>query len=429
MTVRSHLALLPRDGFFCKDRRGWHTSTPGRGHALEWPWPSTILGALRTASGRATESGRALTDAEWQEHARGVSLRRLLALRRQVVRAAPWGREHRVWPAPADALWLEGKTDGRRLQVLLPQPSPTSVVALGRRSRIAPQVAAETFDRAREALWWPRVADQAKPLPAPRWWSEANFVAWLAAHRAAIDVSASRWAEKPLRRVQVRVGIDPDTFTATESVLFSHDVIETLDRLDAPAGAAEWAIGAEVELPAAFGASLLRLGSDSRVAHVESLSEDVFAAPPRLIDAFHNRGGGRKGLRLVVVTPAKFQNGWLPSGFTVRDGGFCGQLGSGISGDLRLRAAFVPRPLHVSGWNVVGGGNVLGGKRAGGAPKETSRMVPAGAVFFFERLDGRSFDGEDARKLWLAALGARTDEGFGRVVPGIWDLSEQGPRE
>jgi CRISPR-associated protein Cmr3 len=129
-----------------------------------------------------------------------------------------------------------------------------------------------------------------------------------------------------------------------------------------------------------------------------------------------------------VVTPAKFQNGWLPSGFDVHGGEFCGQLRS-ISGEFRLRAAFVPRPLHVSGWNMVGGGNVRGGKRAGGAPKETSRMVPPGAVYFFDHLHGRPFDGEDARKLWLAALGGRTDEGFGRVVPGIWDPSERGPKE
>ena len=429
MTVRSHLAVLPRDGFFCKDGRGWHTSTSGRGHALDWPWPSTVLGALRTASGRATENGRALTGPEWQEHAKSVSLHRLLALRRQVVGTGPWGPEHRVWPAPVDALWLEGTAGGRSLNALRPQPSASGVRTLGRRSRISAQAAAEVFDQARETLWWPRVEDQAKPLASPRWWSETDFIAWLAGETARTDGSMWRWAEKPLRRVQARVGIDPETFTATESVLFSHDVIETVDRLDASRRAAEWAIGAEVELPTAFGASILRLGSDSRLAHLEALSEHVFAAPTRLIEAFQNGGSGHKGLRLVVVTPARFQNGWLPSGFNVHDGEFRGQLGGGISGELRLRAAFVPRPLHVSGWNMVGGGNVRGGKRPGGAPKETSRMVQAGAVYFFERLDGRPFDGEDARKLWLAALGARTDEGFGRVVPGVWDPSQHGARE
>src|SRR5262245_61474580 len=102
MTVRSHLPVLPRGGFFWKGGRGWHTSTSGRGHALDWPWPSTVLGAVRTASGRTMENERALTGPEWQAHARSVSLHRMLALRRQVVEAEPWCPKHRLWPAPAD---------------------------------------------------------------------------------------------------------------------------------------------------------------------------------------------------------------------------------------------------------------------------------------------------------------------------------------
>ena len=36
-TTTKHLALVPRDGFFAKDGRGWHTSVSGRGHGLDWP--------------------------------------------------------------------------------------------------------------------------------------------------------------------------------------------------------------------------------------------------------------------------------------------------------------------------------------------------------------------------------------------------------
>ena len=156
------------------------------------------------------------------------------------------------------------------------------------------------------------------------------------------------------------------------------------------------------------------------------VDKTIFEAPEKLLDAFE---GGSKGLRLVVVTPAKFQKGWLPSGFVADGGKFLGQLRGIPSSDVELRAAFVPRALHVSGWNLVGGGHSRGKPSEGGAPKETSRLVPPGAVFFFERVDGRLFDRDDAHKLWLAALGGRTDEGFGRVVPGIWDPKEQGPKE
>ena len=85
----------------------------------------------------------------------------------------------------------------------------------------------------------------------------------------------------------------------------------------------------------------------------------------------------------------------------------------GISGELILRAAFVPRPVHISGWDM-----------ASGAPKATDRMVPPGAVYFFERADGTGFTAADAEALWLSALGGRQAEGFGRVVPGTWDREE-----
>ena len=277
MTVTSHIALLPRDGFFCKDGRGWHTSTSGRGHALDWPWPSTVHGALRTASGREREAadGRALTASEWQGHAKGVSLHRLLALRRPVIGAAAWEQKHRVWPVPVDALWLEEEQKreetavraAQRIEFLDPRPrsSFVTVTTLGRK--------VDAADDAREALWWPTVGDAAKPLPRPRWWREDQFVAWLAGPSGKPAPETPKWGRAPLRRVQVRVGIDEKTFTAADSVLFSHDVIETMDRLDKPEQAAEWAIGAEVGLPDEFkdglDAGLVRLGSDSRLAYVE----------------------------------------------------------------------------------------------------------------------------------------------------------------
>ena len=37
-------ALLPRDGLFCKDGRGWNTSSVGRSHGHPWPPPSTLRG-------------------------------------------------------------------------------------------------------------------------------------------------------------------------------------------------------------------------------------------------------------------------------------------------------------------------------------------------------------------------------------------------
>jgi CRISPR type III-B/RAMP module-associated protein Cmr3 len=105
----------------------------------------------------------------------------------------------------------------------------------------------------------------------------------------------------------------------------------------------------------------------------------------------------------------------LPDGFEDNRGTYSGRL-PGIDHDVILRAAFIPRPTHVSGWDM-----------AANAPKPTSRMVAPGAVYFFERTDGKPFGEADARSLWLASLGTRTEEGFGRVVPGVWSPARSTP--
>src|SRR5690606_11677253 len=115
----------------------------------------------------------------------------------------------------------------------------------------------------------------------------------------------------------------------------------------------------------------------------------------RLLEAFRS---GSAGLRLVAVSPLCFDRGWVPDGLVSRNGEYRGEL---AGHEVVLRAAFVPRPIHVSSWVM-----------AEGKPKPTSRMVPPGAVYFIERADGKRFGEAAAGKLWLAALGVRTDEGF-----------------
>jgi CRISPR-associated protein Cmr3 len=390
MTTPTYLALLPRDGLFCKDGRGWYTSASGRGHGLDWPWPSTILGALRTAWGRTAEavSGKLFDHRTWLEETAAVQLGRMLTLRRPP--DTDWNTTHLVWPVPLDALWLAGRPEVCRLQ-----PLPSHVPTLGRDD-----------DAARETLWRPALEEAGKPLPSPRWWRQDDFVAWLTGQ----PVSAQKPFPATARRVQTRVGIRPETLTTDDGLLFSHDVLETLELH------AEWAIGVEVTLPGGAVDAVATLGSDSRLVRIETLPETLFAPPARLLETFQ---AGSRGLRIIAVTPLAFARGWLPDGFEQHDGQYVGRL-PGLPHDLVLRAAFVPRPLHVSGWNRA----AHSGK---GAPKPTARMVAPGAVYFFERVDEQPFDAAHARSLWLAALGARTEEGFGRVVPGIWHPTPKTP--
>lgn len=378
MSQYTRIALLPRDGFFCKDGRGWHTSASGRGHGLEWPWPSTLLGALRTAWGRREETvcGRALRPDEWRSLTADIKLRHTFALRRSL--GAAWAQAHRIWPVPLDALWLEGIPHVQRLD-----PEPPQTPTLGRDE-----------DESREALWRPILSESFKPRPRPIWWPDTCFTAWLCEEN--LDVVEPI---RPSRRTQTHVGLMPEELTADEGVLFSHDVFETMERQ------AEWAIAAEVTCSPSSLSKLVTLGSDSRLARLEELPHQLFEPPRVLRQAFAQ---GSPGLRLIVVTPTSFAQGWLPDGFAAHGNEYRGRL-PGFDCELLLRAAFVTRPVHISGWDIVAG-----------APKPSSRMVSAGAVYFFHRTDGRPFKEQDCDSFWLRSLGSRTEEGFGRVVPAIW---------
>lgn len=134
--------------------------------------------------------------------------------------------------------------------------------------------------------------------------------------------------------------------SADERVLFSHDVVETLG----PGTA--WAIGADVALPDCALSGVATLGSDSRLARVESLSAALFDPTAQLLEAFRLWS---QRLRVIAVSPLWFVKGWLPDGLEVNGGTYGGRL-PGIEHDVT--------PAN--------------------APKPTSRMVAPGAVYFSE---------------------------------------------
>lgn len=389
-TTRTHLALVPRDGFFAKDGRDWHTSASGRGHGLDWPWPSTVLGALRSLWGRGEEmrSNTTFTPDDWRSRTQSIRLGRTLVLRRKP--GATWGVEDAKWPVPLDAVWLE-----RRTEVHCLDPEVPTAPTLGRDD-----------DDAREGLWRPALNHSSKPIIPPRWWSSGECTSWL----TGTSVSTRSERLVTTRRVQVHVRIRPQELTSDDGGLFSHDVVETIDR------DGEWALGVEVTLPQGDLPGVATLGSDSRLARVDALPTSLFEPPGPVLEAFRTPS---PRLRLVAVSPLCFEQGWLPDGLVNTNGEYRGQL-AGVEHEVILRAAFVSRPIHISGWDMAANS----GK---GAPKPTSRMVPPGAVYFFERSDGKPFGETDAEALWLVALGRRTNEGFGRVVPGVWRPVRQNP--
>lgn len=381
-----HLALLPRDGWFCKDGRGWYTSENGRSGSLPWPPPATLRGALRGAFGRAIieQTGEPLEPADWEARSRGVGIRRIVTLHRDG--AEPFATEHRRWPVPMDAVHLREETE---VHCLVPRRRGEQVGTLGA-SDHAPI----------EALAWPSMP-RGKPAAGPVFWTDAEMCAWLRGE--TVQKREPRDTERtPVRRTDIHLAVDPGTLAAVPSMLHSSEITEGLSRTG------EWGVALEVDLPEeapAVARGPLHVGGRRRIADVETIGASLFAAPAGLCKP------GR-GLRLVLVTPAEFDQGWLPDGFAVDT--LTGSL-PGVTGAVVLRAALVPRPMALSTWDIVAR-----------APRKTRRMVAPGSVYFFEKRDGTTFTEAEIRGLWMARLGRDRDEGLGLVLPGTWDLPNVG---
>jgi len=386
MTITSHLAFYSRDGFFCKDGRGWYGAGGGSGHGLEWPWPSTLRGAVRTLWGRAHEA--IIGQKGWLAATSSIVLGPTLAM----WRARGADTLERRWPTPADVEYVQ-ISDSTPSHVRYLCPTPGSVATLGRND-----------DPARERLWIAPPIDRGKPGARPRWWTEAELIAWLAGIPVSAEPAVA--AGRPVRRRVTRAAVVPATQTVVDGALFSHDVVETVE----PDG--EWAIAARVTSPDAKFATTATLGSDRRLTRLDTLDRAAFDPPPALTTA---SAAGSLGLRLLVVTPAIFARGWLPDGLVAEGDEYRGQL-EGIAPEVVLRAAIAPRPVAISGWDM-----------AASAPRATDLAVAPGSVYFLQRADGSGFTADDVRGLWLAKLGRRTEDGFGRVLAAPWTTAALSP--
>lgn len=380
------LGLIPRDGFFVKDGRGWTTSDLRRSRSAAWPAPSVCRGALRSAWGRRRlDMGHPV---DWLHDTDHVRL--------QVVLPARWSAQGGVtlwWPCPADALL---GVDGRWRTL---SPGPPKFPWVGRRGT-------DAFTAALEGMWPARIEGGAEKLgPQPLWLESAAFFGWL---EDTLPPRSDGQFRGPLdRRLEVRVALDSATGTALDEMLYSLDIVETLDATGDSWG---MAVIGTCESP-----DLLRgpvhVGGKRRIGFLEGLPGESFHLPATLSARFSR---GTEGLRVVTVTPVEFERGWLPDGFRpADDGGFVGTLFDG-GPKLRLRSAIVGRPSEISGFDM-----------ARRRPKTTRRCVPPGSVYYFTREDGGAFDQTTAENLWLRQIGRATADGFGCVVPGAWEPREE----
>ncbi|MBI5136857.1 MAG: type III-B CRISPR module-associated protein Cmr3 [Nitrospirae bacterium] len=343
-----------------------------------FPLPSTVAGSLRAAHADSTlqdfreNRGQILS---WASHG---------ALPAEIVGDSI----HPLFPRPADAVYLS--SDG---ETFLKRLSP------------ADHGGNEGCDL--DGLT-PVFLDKdapSKPKDGPAWWTEDAMERWLSGETP--DLAALGPMAPPID-LRSHVALEPSTLSASTGKLFQSAGPDFESRRNKPVsdltqrGWTKGRYGLLARFANPVEPTLLRLGGEGRLAHVSQRD-----AWPQLPDSLRDALNTATHIRMLMATPALFTKGWRP-----------GWLGDDLTGTvpgtsglvLRLKAAAVDRWRAISGWDMVAR-----------KPKAVRRMVPAGAVYWFEVVKPAANWADD---LWLAPISdAEHDrkDGFGLVLPGIWN--------
>lgn len=379
--------IEPRDPVIFRDGRPFNASPGARATTLAHPFPSTIVGAARTRSGRKTDGKFDETRIQdlLAEELRGPLLVRLDGSQSII----DW-----LFPVPADALLLRPETADSHTARLIPVT-------------VLDSPAGAYTDLAGLKLVGTVGVEKGKPLPqAPTYWNRSQFETWLSApmRNDSLDLTAtSSWGPTSESRIHVSMG---EYQTAEDGALFQTTGLRftTLDRPDTDgtpklAGIKHFALALDTSAKLTAGVDFL--GGERRAVrwHSPQPAETLPTCPPQIRQAIK----ASKHCRLVLLTPGLFKDGYQPS--WIRDA---------IPGvGAQIEAAAVHRYQTVSGWDFEHQ-----------RPKPTRRLAPAGSVYFL-KLDGN--DGTIEKfidTIWMHNVSDDPQDrldGFGLAMLGVWD--------
>lgn len=398
--------IEPRDPLVARDGRpaqvGGHLTT------LPFPFPSLLAGAVRTRLGASTD-GQFLLRGAALEELKGIAVDGplLAAIEDQEdgdekPAVADW-----LPPAPRDALLLADAGSPPTLHRLL----PFSDTGAGRVDTLPAAGLLPVAPTRQPVTGKP-------PAAAPAFWRWQEFERWLAApaDRDEVDLAGMGVPHLPIERrshlaieAGERVGIDGMLFE-TAGLRFALPAEPLQSGAPAPrlaprrlALSVRCAGEAVAGRPLALAAQLAPLGGERRLARWYRADRGWPALPAAVRSAV----AATRRARLVLLTPALFGGGALP-------GWSGGPWPGGGPVCATVRAACVPRPDVVSGWDL-----------AAGRAKPTRRLAAAGSVYFVELAGGGTEElGQWCDAAWLACLSdAEQDrrDGFGLAAVGAWE--------
>ena len=244
----------------------------------------------------------------------------------------------------------------------------------------------------------PDAEDDFKPEAMDAFWSVDLMIQWLRNGRKDFSLDKKETLAAPIKDERTHAKIDPDTGTADEGMLFSTTGLDLVQKDGSTFRIGGAALEVDLGDMGDLGNFTAPVGGERRLARFEVNDKDADLWKPKDIQL------GDK-IRLVLAAPAVFTKGWLPGWIDGKD--LEGQVPN-TSLKVRLVSAVTGRWQPLSGWSYEDG-----------KPKALRRAVPAGSVYFFERLSGDV----NLEELWLRSVcddGQDRRDGFGLALWGAW---------
>lgn len=348
----------------------------GSRDGANFPWPSSLAGALRT---------QVMDDRAWHVPLTAEQREQLCALRAYgpILAARDGGRITPMLPRPADAVLLADEDGHKAYHRLAPTELPEGC-SCDLPAGLQPLLLA--------------AAPKGKPQPGPSFWPLASLLAW----RRGEDLAPFA-SDEPASEARSHVALDRATLAADPGRLFQTEGLDFSRRRNDGGrgfGTRDWVF--LCRFAQALGERALTFGGEGRLSWLSAAPPATLAAPPEHLAAV----AASRQITLTLVTPALFAAGWRPAWL---EG--AGDV-PGIAGlRLRLRAAAVERWQGISGWDLAAWG-----------PRAARKALAAGATYWFEVVDEPPAGW--ASKLWLAPISDQPQDhrdGFGLVVPGLWN--------
>ncbi|VTS00801.1 type III-B CRISPR module-associated Cmr3 family protein [Tuwongella immobilis] len=424
-----YLRLTAQDPLVARDGRPFGAGSGTRMKSLAWLSPSVVAGSFRTAWAKHNEiENQTFNDA---------LVKKLKAF--EIAGVFPMVADELYLPCPNDVVLVPNKDEC--------QPA-TAVAAKPYSNWPSDGAGCDLPHGIKPVILSPGDApDDFKPESLPKWWPMWAMTQWLLENEVSfLNNSENRYPflDSPHLEERDHVEIEPGSGAAKDGRLFTTAALNLTQmkrykqKMPSPTKKVECKLNeVKKELPIPESpfvnidlATRVRgtggqpidylhpLGGERRLVrwHQEATGANPWGCPADL--AAKLKGAPR--VRMVLVSPGIFQHGWQP-GWLKLEGkevkyleGTPPMPNAKAGPKLRLVGVCNERWKAISGWSYEK--NKVG-------PKAIRRMVPAGAVYFFEVLENR----EHLPELWLESVCDDEQDrrdGFGLAVWGTWQLGE-----